>query len=257
MIISHKHKFIFIKPRKVAGTSIELALSKFCDKEDIITGNFHDSNYEDEAFTNKGRNYEELNLSTHSKPNEIKNKISKDIWNNYYKFTIVRNPWDQVVSSYFWYKYLPKPFQKNITIYKIKKNLFNKKAYYIAINKIKVLVYNTIFKNRSDFIKFIFLYLKQYINTAYYFDKKGNNICDFYIKYENLEEDYRKVCSKLNLPYEKLPKTKNKLRKGKKHYSDYFNKKTENKVRKLFKKEILFFNYSFEDKNLSIENTNK
>ena len=37
MILSHKHKFIFIKTRKTAGTSIEIALSRFCGKDDIIT----------------------------------------------------------------------------------------------------------------------------------------------------------------------------------------------------------------------------
>lgn len=37
MIVSHKHKFIFIKTAKSAGTSIEIALSKFCGSEDIIT----------------------------------------------------------------------------------------------------------------------------------------------------------------------------------------------------------------------------
>jgi len=37
MIISHKHKFIFIKTRKTAGTSIEIFLSQFCGKNDTLT----------------------------------------------------------------------------------------------------------------------------------------------------------------------------------------------------------------------------
>ena len=37
MIISHKYKFIFLKTSKTAGTSIEIALSEYCDDNDIIT----------------------------------------------------------------------------------------------------------------------------------------------------------------------------------------------------------------------------
>jgi hypothetical protein len=37
MILSRKHKFIFIKGMKVAGTSVEMALSTLCGPEDIIT----------------------------------------------------------------------------------------------------------------------------------------------------------------------------------------------------------------------------
>ena len=37
MILSHKNKFIFLKTKKTASTSIELLLSKVCGKNDIIT----------------------------------------------------------------------------------------------------------------------------------------------------------------------------------------------------------------------------
>ena len=36
MIISHEHKFIFLKTKKTAGTSIELALSQLCGPDDVI-----------------------------------------------------------------------------------------------------------------------------------------------------------------------------------------------------------------------------
>ena len=37
MIVSHAHKFIFLKTKKTAGTSIELALTELCGPEDVIT----------------------------------------------------------------------------------------------------------------------------------------------------------------------------------------------------------------------------
>ena len=37
MIISHSYQFIFIKPRKVAGTTIELMLSPYLESGDCAT----------------------------------------------------------------------------------------------------------------------------------------------------------------------------------------------------------------------------
>jgi hypothetical protein len=37
VILSHKHRFVFIKGVKVAGTSVEIALSQICGPDDIIT----------------------------------------------------------------------------------------------------------------------------------------------------------------------------------------------------------------------------
>ena len=40
MILSKKNKFLFIKGRKVASTSVEVFLSSFCGTEDIITPHY-------------------------------------------------------------------------------------------------------------------------------------------------------------------------------------------------------------------------
>jgi hypothetical protein len=37
MILSHEHKFIFLRTKKTAGTSIELALFELCGPNDVIT----------------------------------------------------------------------------------------------------------------------------------------------------------------------------------------------------------------------------
>jgi len=37
MIISHRHRYIFIKTRKTAGASVELALVQSCGPDDIMT----------------------------------------------------------------------------------------------------------------------------------------------------------------------------------------------------------------------------
>lgn len=37
MIISHEHRFIFLRTAKTASTSIETALSRICGDRDILT----------------------------------------------------------------------------------------------------------------------------------------------------------------------------------------------------------------------------
>ena len=37
MIVLHEHKLIALKPRKVGGTSFEIALSKYASESSIIT----------------------------------------------------------------------------------------------------------------------------------------------------------------------------------------------------------------------------
>ena len=121
MIISHKHKFIFIKLRKTAGTSIEMALAGICGEEDIITPI---SNEDEKARLDLGyrgaQNYnvplryygfadwknrifkgKKKGFYNHMPAAEVKASIPDDIWNDYFKFCFERNPWDKTVSHYF------------------------------------------------------------------------------------------------------------------------------------------------------------
>ncbi|MFW6275226.1 MAG: sulfotransferase family 2 domain-containing protein [bacterium] len=249
MIISHKHKFIFIKPIKVAGTSVELNLAKNCGKKDIITHHSKPSKESDETLYNDySQNYEGFN--PHMPPEKIREKIGEKIWNDYLKITIIRNPWDVVVSKYFWQeKYVDKKIAANtFKAHKIKYHLLNSKAYKHILRLLKktLLKKAKVVIKKSDFQLFVESLSEN--NDKFYFDSKCKPAFDFYIRFENLEKDYKKLCQRLGIPFEPLPKTKTKQRKEKKHYSKYYNKKTKKTVEQLFRKQIDYFGYKFEKK---------
>lgn len=89
MIISHRHKFIFVHLGRTGGRSLTLELAKDCGPEDVITptGDFEGQNVG--------------SWRRHTKASEIRRKIGEDIWNEYFVFSFERNPWDKVLSNYW------------------------------------------------------------------------------------------------------------------------------------------------------------
>lgn len=244
MIISHKHKFIFIKPRKVAGTSVEVNLSKHCGKEDIITPTTEYTNKNDEdAYEINPQN--ERDFKQHSKPDFIKKKIGDSIWKKYYKITIVRNPWSMLVSRYEWENSTLDRLSSDKPLANVKKKALLKPKTYLKILKL-IGIKLGIIDNNKDFKRFIENLPENLLNTDYYFDSQGNPLADYYIRFENLNQDYKKLCDILKLPYEELPRLKTKSRKKRKNYKKYYDKKTKYIVAKKAEKEISFFNYNFE-----------
>lgn len=127
MILSHDHKLIFLKPQKVAGTSFELALAKYLGSRDIITPNEPDDDRIKDERGFRGaqnykftpgdllhqRKYKEIAKAIlrgrmprkyfhHIPASAVKRRVGEAVWADYLKVSIVRNPWDIVVSKFYW-----------------------------------------------------------------------------------------------------------------------------------------------------------
>jgi hypothetical protein len=243
VIISHKYKFIFTRPTKVGGTSVEINLAKSCGQKDIITPEFqkHSKKEDSDFYGKKGQNYQ--GFYDHMLPKDIKKKVNKKIWDSYFKFTIVRNPWDLAVSRYWWDK--TRGFAKVFNKRDIVANAFKPKKYIFATRLLFKLLKNRHFKV-DYFENFVKNFKKEWTNIDHYFDNKEEPIADFYIRYENLEGDFKKVCNKLKIPWSKLPLTKDRIRRDKRHYSYYYNDQTRELIRQKFAKIIKYFDYKFE-----------
>lgn len=125
MIYLSRQNILFLKPQKVAGTSFEIALSKFAGPDDIITPITED---DERTRTAKGfagpRNYlvtlpdvlksgrralrfirsreREERFYNHIPAKLARTRLGPDCFDRASKISIVRNPYDFLVSVYFW-----------------------------------------------------------------------------------------------------------------------------------------------------------
>jgi len=132
MIVSYEHGYIFIKTVKVAGTSVEMALSSYCGPDDVITPvhprdevrrglkmrrpqNFAldpalERAYADAIdrrdFKSIWELFRELEKKSrffnHMSVAKIRREVGETFWRRAFKFTIDRNPYDVVVSKALW-----------------------------------------------------------------------------------------------------------------------------------------------------------
>lgn len=92
MIISHQHRFIFIKNVKTAGTSIEVYLSSRCGPSDIVTPVLPPEP------GHQPRNH--AGFYNHMPAHEIRARVPATLWQDFYRFTVERNPWDKTLSHF-------------------------------------------------------------------------------------------------------------------------------------------------------------
>ena len=230
MIISHKYKFIFLKTNKTAGTSIEIALSKVCGPHDVITPltpkdekarrllgyrgaqnylvpfwayRFNDWRV---LFTEKRRKKRFVN---HMPAKRVKQQIDPEIWDNYYKFCFERNPWDRIISLYYWrFKSEPRPTISEFMASEAPQ-LLKQKGYGVYTIDNEVVV---------------------------------DRVCAF----ENITGELEAIRAHLGIQETlELPHSKSAFRKDKRHYRDLIGEVEQMRISELFQDEIRLVGYQF------------
>ncbi|MEM9238157.1 MAG: hypothetical protein AAGB14_15405, partial [Verrucomicrobiota bacterium] len=195
MVISHQHRFIFIKTAKTAGTSIEAFLSPHCGPDDVFTTTrppvegheprnwqqaffplkeFFSFTYPidrkvfaERRFLTPKRTFDDMRkrrkFHEHIPTRIVKLRIDPEIWNSYHKFAVERNPWDKTLSHYH--------MQSSV-----RGGTMTLDEYF----------------ERGEFC----------VNTSLYCDQHGESMVDEVIKYEELSEGLGRLCERFGISWE-------------------------------------------------------
>ena len=230
MIVSHKWRYIFVKNRKTAGTSVEIALSQYCGSDDIVTrimaedevvrrelGGLGPQNDRVPIWSYGVRDFARLILKgkgklafgNHSPAGHIRQMLGAETWDSYHTFSIERNPWDRVISVYYW-------------------RGWGKEGRPL-----------TDFLRSNIYRKFVADALGIYMD--------GNEpLIDRVLKFEALEEELEQQRLLIGLPEPlKLPRTKTGTRKDRRHYSEVLSNEERDIIGRDFKPIIDLMGYEF------------
>ncbi len=96
MIISHRHRFIFVHIPKTAGEAVTAALEPVLGPDDIVLKGEADA----WLRAHRDRRYRDLGgIGKHSKARVVRAAFPEE-WDDYLTFTVVRHPVDRLISFY-------------------------------------------------------------------------------------------------------------------------------------------------------------
>lgn len=214
MIISPARRFIFVHIPKTGGTSLALALEARAHRDDILIGDTP------KAIKRKGR-VKTLaakgRLWKHSTLADLDGAVSPSELDAMFIFTLVRNPWDRMVSYYHW----------------LRKQSFSHAAVTLA--------------KSSAFPDFVLhpetdASLRAFPYARYVTDAAGSNRASAFVRLEHLVGDLAPVEAHLGFRLD-MPHTNASDRP--RDYRTAYDDTTANAVAKMCAQDIAQFGYEF------------
>ena len=211
LVISKKNKLIFFHIPKNAGTSMSSALLKnevYYYPWVIVSKILRKFKKTDNFFYDNFQKKIHL-FTSHEPVASIEEKISNQIFNNFFKFAIVRNPFSRFVSRYNYIK---------------------------SVNKLMKLNFFEFVKNH---VKSPMITDKQY---KFLLNKNGKIGVDKILKFENINNEIYDLSKIINLDPSKFQKLNVSTMDN---YKSYYDENTKKIVENFCKEDLEYFNYSF------------
>lgn len=217
MLVSHRHQFIYTKTGKTAGTSVEIYFEPCC----VADPTHADGSQGHKEYVSKSGIIGFRGRTTppgtkwwnHMPAAEIKRLLGKKIWNSYFKFCVIRDPFDRAISLFFYVRKQGKidndPSLPDCE--QFESWLINRRA---AVNCDRYMI-------------------------------DGKFCLDDVIRYERLHADMERICNRLGLRWDPaaFPHTKKGIRPPGTTVAEMYTERAEEIVRQQNAFEFDFFAY--------------
>jgi len=208
-MISHDYRCVFIHIPRTGGNSIEYALEGI----ELTDATGSPTTQWDHKLHKGHRGFKRDNRRriTHWTAAQVQRQYP-EVFQRYFTFTFVRNPWDQVVSRYGHERERNVPGAASLT-------------------------FDQFINHAQGFL----VYIKP---LRFILNSQGEKLVEFIGRYENLHRDWEQVCDRLA----RRPKELHRLNASvdRKPYASYYDERTKSIVAGIFKEEIEYFGYQFE-----------
>jgi hypothetical protein len=104
VMISHSHRFIYLKTFKTASTSTEVALERFCAPTEALAKGVARAAYDgpEGIIGSRGpaQDAAQDRWHGHMPAAAVRDALPRTVWDGYFKFTTLRNPFERLVSHF-------------------------------------------------------------------------------------------------------------------------------------------------------------
>ena len=219
MLISYSHNFLFVHIAKTGGTSVRTALRRY------RWGGWYSLPLGVASLVSqitRPRHKLGLKFPRHAKAVAALEMLPTEVYQRFFKFTIVRNPWDLQVSSYHHIRREKPAVLEGVTNFEdfLKRKFDPERAY--------------------DFM----LDISAESQSEYLVDLQGRMIVDFVGRYETLQQDFNQICERVGIKPTPLPHLRRA--RDREDYRRYYTDELADLVAEHYASDLQRLGYTFD-----------